>query len=423
MKPRHIFLVVALLVCIMSIAVIMIKGKPADMVSLDSVAEIGERALYDIHRIGGILTSVSDKEEMEIGDKIHEKIFGSHTVQGVQDNSLDKYLNDVGSKVAENIKRKEIKYKFHIIDGFYPDACALPGGHVYITVGLLMVLRSESELAGVLAHEITHVDAKHCIGAIQYKVRAQKALGVTSGDLVDVGYNLFLRPGYSEAQETEADAGSAYLLYNAGYHPMGEVYAFERIDKNAVSKEHKNSSITPVGDTIKAFGGIIGRYFASHPAVADRIDKIKRYIAENKLMDGNTSFYIGQKNYEEKISRKEKRYKEEFKKDYIITEEIKKEDKKEVKKEDRKPSVAAAPEKNEKLLNEVYASCGQITSGMSVSEVEKKLPKASLVFKRDTRMGYKDITVYDVGNTGKSQDVGLWIELENDKVKGLRIIK
>jgi len=401
----------------------MIKGKPTDKVSLDSVMEIGERALYDIHKVGGILTLVSDQEEMEIGDKIHEKIFGSHIAQGVQDASLNKYLDDVGSKVAENAKRKGIKYKFHVINGFYPDACALPGGHVYITVGLLMVLRSESELAGVLAHEITHVDAKHSIGAIQYKVKTQKTLGATTGDLVDIGYSLFLRPGYSEAQETEADAGSAYLLYKAGYHPMGEVYAFERIDKNAASKEYKNSSITPIGDAARAFGGIIGRYFASHPAVADRIDKIKKYIAENKLMDGNALFYIGQKNYDEKISYKEKRYKEEFKKDYIITGEAKKEDKKEARTEDAKPAVMAAPKESEKLLNEAYTSCGRITRGMSISEVEKILPKASLVFKRDTRMGYKDITIYDVGNTGKSQDVGLWIELENDKVRGLRIIK
>jgi predicted Zn-dependent protease len=394
----------------------MIKGNPQDRVDLNSVSEIGEGILHSVDKVGRIVTSVSDKEEMEIGDKINNEIAKNRVAEWVKDTPLDKYINDVGNKVAENVKRKDIKYKFHIIEGFYPNAFSLPGGHVYVTVGLLAVLRSEAELAAVLGHEITHIDAKHCIGVIQYKIKTEKILGSTLETFADIGYQLFLRPGFSEVQETEADVGSTYLLYKAGYHPMAIAHAFERIDKAALSKGYSNNSITPIGDTIKATAGMIGRYFASHPVAVERIDKIKRYINDHKLIGENSRFYIGEKNYEERISYKEKRFKDEFKKDYVVSEEKKEEA------SSKKEEKVAAPEDKEKWLNEVYTTNGRIAVGMPVEELEKTLPKKSQAFKYDTRIGYKDISVYEFENNGKISVVGLWIELEAGKIKRIRLV-
>lgn len=416
MKPRHIFLIASTLICVLSIAIIMIKGNPQDRVDLNSVSEIGEGILHSVDKVGRLITSVSDTEEMEIGDKINNEIAKNKVAAWAKDTPLDKYLHEVGNKVAENVKRKDIKYKFHIIEGSYPNAFSLPGGHVYVTVGLLAVLRSEAELAAVVGHEITHVDAKHCIGVIQYKIKAEKILGPTLETFANIGYQLFLRPGFSEVQETEADVGSTYLLYKAGYHPLAIAHAFERIDKAALLKGYNNTSATPVGDTIKATAGMISRYFASHPAAVERIDKIKRYINDNKLVTEHSRFYIGERNYDERISYKEKRFKDEFKKDYAVSEE---------KKEEAVPGKeekAAAPEDGEKWLSEVYTTHGRIAAGMPVEELEKILPKKLQAFKHDTRIGYKDIPVYEFKNNGKISAVGLWIELENGKVIRLRLV-
>lgn len=402
----------------------MIKGSPKDVANLNSVMEIGEGILHSVDKLGRIATSVSDKEEMEIGDKIHQEVVKRHMGLDAKDITLDKYINDVGNKVAENVKRKDIKYKFHVLEIFYPNAFSAPGGHVYITVGLLAMLKSESELAAILAHEITHVDAKHCIGAFQYKIKTEKIVGSALEAIADIGYNLLLRPGFTEVQETEADRGGVYLLYKAGYHPMAAVHAFNRIDKDSSSKGYYNTSATPVGDTLKATAGMFGRYFNTHPMTLERIDKMKKYISDSRMIDENSRFYIGQRNYKENISYKEKRYKEEFHKDYVIVEEKKEEPKKEATKIFRMIVDRSKDNRNKDvLLDEVYTGYGKIASGMTVSEVEIKLSVASQAFKRGDRIGYKKVVVYDFENKGKSEEVGLWIELDKGKVKWIKILR
>jgi Putative Zn-dependent protease, contains TPR repeats len=434
MRPRYIFLIASILICIMSIAVIMVKGNPKDMANLDSIMEIGEGVLHSVDKVGRIATSISDNEEMEIGDKIHKEAVTGHMAEDVKDALMIKYVNEVGNRVAENVKRKDIKYKFHVIEGFYPNAFSAPGGHIYITSGLLSLLKSESELAAILAHEITHVDAKHCIGMVQYKIKTEKLIGPTLETIAGIGYKLFLRPGFTEVQETEADEGEIYLLVKGDYHPMAAVHAFERVDKTALTKAYNAQSVTPIDDTLKATAGMIGRYFTTHPESLGRIDKIKRYISNHRYITESSRFYIGQRNYKEKISCKVMRYREEFKKDYVIKDEKKEAlvKKEEPKKEERVTieMVAAAivrgefDEKNKKEpVNEVYTGYGKISAGMTIDEVEIKLPTTSRAFKREDRMGYNKINIYDFDNKGKSEEVGLWIDLDKDKVKGIRIVK
>ena len=416
MKSRYIFLILSLSLCILSIAIVMMRGTAQDQVSLDSVSEIGEGVLHSVNKVGTMLTSVSDQDEMEIGARIHDKVREARLARALADTPIEKYIHEVGNKVAETVKRKKIKYDFHIVESSDPAAYAGPGGHVYVTVGLIRVLRSEAELAAVLAHEITHVDAKHCIGSIQYRVRAGNILGADLATLVDMGYHLFFRPGYSEVEEVEADAGGVYLLHQAGYHPLAMVHAFERIDNDELLRRYTNTSISPVGDTLNAVGGMITRYFATHPLALERIDKIKRYLSDQKLKNGNNRFYIGQRNYEEKISYKEKRYYEEFKKDYVIVEKKQKEPQMD-------PSGTVTNQGNGRLLNEVYTEYGRIASGMTAGEVEKILPLKLRAFKDETRTGYRDVTVYEFDKNGKTSKAGLWIELEDNKVKGMRFLK
>ncbi len=318
LKLRHIFLILSLLVCLSSIALIMVKGHPEDRVSLDSVSEIGEGFLSSVNKAGHIFVSTDDQEEMEIGDQINTKILKTQPGNQTGNALLEKYVNDVGNRVVENVKRPGIKYKFHVVEGFYPTARSVAGGHVYVTTGLIKTLKSEAELAGVLAHEITHVDAKHCFNAIQFKVQNGKIEESGYGALAEIGYDVFFKPGFSEAQEIEADAGGVYLAYRAGYHPMAIIYAFERINKDELSRSGQDNSATLVGDTMNAVGGLLVRYFSSHPPTEDRINMIKRYIADNKLMSSNQRFYIGQRNYEEKIAYKIKPYRDELKKEYVL---------------------------------------------------------------------------------------------------------
>ncbi|MGB3112661.1 MAG: M48 family metalloprotease, partial [Candidatus Omnitrophota bacterium] len=197
MKIRYIVLALCLLICFSSIAVIIFLGKPQDIVSLDVVTEVAERVIHHVDKTGKIVTSITDEEEMRIGDELHETLVRQGAPFVPEDDQLHIYVNQVGKRVAMNVKRQNIKYKFHVIRSPYPDAFSAPGGHVYITTGFLETLKSEAEMAAVLGHEITHIDAKHAIGRVQYKIASEKILGKNNDVLVDIAYQTLLVPGYS----------------------------------------------------------------------------------------------------------------------------------------------------------------------------------------------------------------------------------
>ncbi len=414
LKPRSLVLIIGVLACLGAIALVMVKGKPENRVSLDSVSEIGEGLLSSLGKTKNILLPIGDDEEMEIGNRIHERVIKSRFASKTGEALLEKYINDVGNKVVQNVKRQGIKYRFHLVDGYYPAAFSVAGGHIYVTTGLIKTLKSEAELAGVLAHEATHVDAKHCIGSIQLSVRNQELTGTSPQTLVDVGYALFLKTGYSEAQESEADLGGVYLLYRAGYHPMAIIHAFERINKDELLRSGQDRSATMVGDTLNAVGGMVLRYFKTHPPTKDRIDKIKQYVSDNKLLNEGQRFYIGQRNFDEKKSSVEKGYKEELSAEYVIRQI----------KDDQSPqkilSSALGPtSESDVLRNEVNTEYGKISKGMTVEEVKKTLPPSGLIWEASqTKMLYHGVKVLDFNEANRA--LGMCIEIEGGRVKGIR---
>lgn len=319
MKPRYVFLIFSILVTIFVIILIMIKGHPPDKVSFDSLMEVFESVLHHIDKTGHILTSVTDQEEMQIGDGIADEVSRNFSFIQDKDVYLTKYIIKVGREITRNVKRENIIYKFHVVEDDYDlNAFALPGGHVYITTGLLKALKSEAELTWVLGHEITHIDAKHCIEAIQYKIAVEKIVGANIDTFIDIGYRIFLTPGYSEFNEREADKGGVYLAYLNNYHPLAAISALEGL-KDYKSSKSNYEPITPIGDTIQAAGKVLGRYFNTHPPIQNRMEYINKYIAESKLINGKRKFYIGKKNYNEKKSYKETFYPDELKNEYVLT--------------------------------------------------------------------------------------------------------
>lgn len=114
------------------------------------------------------LVLMSENRELEIGKEEHEKVLAGMRV--VQDQALNAYVTEVGQRVAASSHRPDLSYTFTVIDSPEINAFALPGGYVYINRGLLLYLKSEDELAGVLAHEVGHITARH---AIQQQARGR----------------------------------------------------------------------------------------------------------------------------------------------------------------------------------------------------------------------------------------------------------
>jgi len=119
----------------------------------------------------------TDAEEHELGGEISTKLRDKYGV--VQDKAVHKYVTLVGSVLAQQSSRPNLQWTFIVLDTDGVNAFAAPGGFIHITRGALALIKNESELAGVLGHEIIHVTEKHTIRAIQKSKSVQMGASET----------------------------------------------------------------------------------------------------------------------------------------------------------------------------------------------------------------------------------------------------
>jgi predicted Zn-dependent protease len=173
------------------------------------------------------MSLLSEAEELAIGQQQDAEI---RREMGVYDDpALQRYVNDIGHKLARVSHRPNLPWTFTIVDSPAINAFALPGGYIYLTRGILAYLDDESELAGVLGHEIGHVTARHAAQAYTRQTQAGIALTVLSifvpgtapfADLGATGLSvLFLRHG--REAELEADRLGVEYGSGSGYDPAG----------------------------------------------------------------------------------------------------------------------------------------------------------------------------------------------------------
>jgi predicted Zn-dependent protease len=173
-------------------------------------------------RGGGLLPpAVSEGQEIRSGQRAARET--ARTLGLVADQALQDYVQQVGTRLAAASERPQLDWTFRVVDDPMPNAFALPGGYVFVTRGLLGVVDSEAELAGVLAHGIGHVNARHGVGALGRQSSAQ--LGVWAVPIPelrsldagsDVGAGL-LFAAYGPEAESRADNLAFKYMLAAGY--------------------------------------------------------------------------------------------------------------------------------------------------------------------------------------------------------------
>ena len=228
------------------------------------------------------LVLMSENREKEIGLEEHEKVLSSMTL--FEDEALLNYVREVGNKVAQVSHRPDLEYHFHVIDSPEINAFALPGGYVYINRGLLTYLKSEAELAAVLAHEIGHITARH---AVQQQARgalargAAVAGGIVAGVATGSGYaasqisevaSIWAQTGLSgfgRDNELEADSLGAQYLLEAGYDPAAV------IDVITVLKNQEDFNRLVAGGG-RSYHGL----FATHPRNDRRLQEAVAQVGE-----------------------------------------------------------------------------------------------------------------------------------------------
>jgi beta-barrel assembly-enhancing protease len=212
----------------------------------------------------------SKDEEIALGREITGSILGAAPL--VKDDALQQYVNKVGRWVASQSERADLPWKFGVIESADINAFAAPGGYVLITKGLYQRLQNESQLAGVLGHEIAHVVKKHQLKVLQ----KQQLLNMGAGKLGDLfgkndklakkaianGAEISARSLDKDA-EFEADRMGLVLAYRAGYDAYGLPEVLQTIGHSSKS----DSSVALL--------------YKTHPAPDERIIKLSDSVGSS----------------------------------------------------------------------------------------------------------------------------------------------
>jgi beta-barrel assembly-enhancing protease len=173
------------------------------------------------------LLGFSQDEEVAIGRQAAGNLLGAAPL--VKDPKLQQYVNNVGRWVASQSERPDLRWHFGVIDSNDINAFAAPGGYIFVTKGLYLLLRAESELAGVLAHEIAHVVQRHHLKILQQSQWLDLSGRLLSGaagenqvikNLIGNGAEIFAR-SLDKNAEYEADRMAMVLAARAGYDAFG----------------------------------------------------------------------------------------------------------------------------------------------------------------------------------------------------------
>jgi len=232
--------------------------------SINDVDAIGNR------KVGGrgLGDWYSLETEIKVGKQYAMQV--DNSVKMVNDPVVNEYVNRIGQNLVRN-SDAQVPFTIKVIDSDEINAFALPGGFFYVNSGLILAADEEAELAGVMAHEIAHVCARHAMRQMTRYNMAQIAtiplifVGGGIGYAIYEGAGLGLPLTFMKFQrnfEAEADFLGLQYMYKTGYDPQAFISFFEKIQ----AKEKKKP-------------GAIAKAFASHPQTPDRIEESQKEIA------------------------------------------------------------------------------------------------------------------------------------------------
>jgi len=251
------------------------------LLSCATTGPVGKKSLIIIPAAQEVGIGAGMAQEVEATEKL------------LPDPLWQSYLNEVGQRIDKVCDRQDIEYHFKVIESDQLNAFAAPGGYIYFYTGLLREMGSESEMAAVMAHEISHVVARHGVKSLQAAMGVALAYEIAFGGdgagqatetAIGIGMGL-LFSGYSRSAEREADRFGIHYMLKAGYDPNGALAMFE---------------------VLASFGGggepnVFEGLASTHPATQERIANARSQIAEMRPLP--SSLERGQTRYQQMLKR------------------------------------------------------------------------------------------------------------------------
>lgn len=209
----------------------------------------------------GDFNLISIEEEWQLGAQLSQDV--EKQVRLSNDAAANAYVRDLGNRIVRQAAPpfNQLPWEFHVVQDDSINAFAIPGGHVYVNTGLIKTADSASELAGVMAHEIAHVLARHSTEQLsrQYglSVIAGAVLGQNPGQLTQIAAQIVAGGAlarFSRDAEREADNIGIQAMAAAGFNPNGMASMFEKLLA-----------------TRQGQPGRLEQFFSTHPLTEDRI--------------------------------------------------------------------------------------------------------------------------------------------------------
>lgn len=210
------------------------------------------------------------QQDIELGKKVAED--AEHQLPSCNSPKVDAYLTSLGKKLIAKLPTRGVNYpfEFHCVNDKEINAFALPGGYVFVNRGAIEVSDYEAELAGVLAHELTHVAMRHGTSEASKAKLAEVGLGAAdlllggnAGGALLSGLENFVAGGVllrnSRTAETQADVIGTQILYDSGYDPRALAQFFQKLQKESEGK-------TPP------------EFFSDHPSPEHRVERVQEEI-------------------------------------------------------------------------------------------------------------------------------------------------
>ncbi|MCC6391310.1 MAG: M48 family metalloprotease [Bryobacterales bacterium] len=226
--------------------------------------EIGNRD------VGKGVNFYSIEKEIALGKQMAQEV--EHEAKIIDDPIVAEYVNRVGQNLVRNSDAK-VPFTIKVLDSDEVNAFALPGGFFFVNSGLILKAESEAELAGVMAHEIAHVAARHGTRQatkgeiINYASLPLIFMGGWTGYAIQGIASAAIPLGFlkfSRGAESEADMLGLQYMYKTGYDPIAFVDFFEKLESLEKTKP-----------------GTMAKVFSTHPLTEDRIAAAQKNIQEN----------------------------------------------------------------------------------------------------------------------------------------------
>ncbi len=223
-----------------------------------------------------------EQQDIEIGMQYAPEV--EKELKGrIEDQVLQNYIDGVGQKIAKISHRPDFDYHFVAVNDKSINAVALPGGYIFITKGMLSKLESESQLAGVFAHEIVHVVARDTANMMSKQIGIDLlfAAAVTQTSsrgavtMADLARQIVLLK-YSRNDERDADTYGMDYMVRAGYNPNGAVDTMQMLERE---------------DSIRTV-----EFMSSHPSAANRVSYLQARVQTHYFNSINDTI-IGREDY------------------------------------------------------------------------------------------------------------------------------